>query len=331
MNTQNKRLNYIDIAKGIGIISVVWAHTLFYGSYQISIFHMPLFFFLSGLTFNTEKSVENITKSRFIRLYLPFLVCSIIYVPFNNYFVKLGASDKNIISSLSDYLVMIIKPFLFIQNTDMFASIWFLSCLFFSSVIVSLIYKTYTNLSENILSQIILAIVFWSVGHISNCLGLLDSGINYGYNFGVIFQSVAIIILGIACKNRISFLKWYIAVIGALYIIVAKILGCGSDYRAGLYFNLYLYPLGVIGGIYLVIYLAKCIEKTILCNLFIKIGKSSLWILPIHFFIIKILNVYVRTNSIIGWALCLSLGVFIPFIMYIFWENIKLRFRTTKI
>lgn len=45
------RQNWIDFAKGIGIILVVWAHTG--GSFHeyIAQFHMPLFFFVSGFLY----------------------------------------------------------------------------------------------------------------------------------------------------------------------------------------------------------------------------------------------------------------------------------------
>lgn len=39
-----KRLDYMDIAKGIGIIAVVWAHSNGPLSDYMYQFHMPLFF-----------------------------------------------------------------------------------------------------------------------------------------------------------------------------------------------------------------------------------------------------------------------------------------------
>ena len=45
-----ERLDYIDLAKGIGILLVVIGHGAF-NNFGINIFHMPLFFCISGLTF----------------------------------------------------------------------------------------------------------------------------------------------------------------------------------------------------------------------------------------------------------------------------------------
>lgn len=54
---EEKRLDYIDYCKGIGIIFVILGHT-YYGPqivYNIIYcFHMPLFFILSGFTFNKK-------------------------------------------------------------------------------------------------------------------------------------------------------------------------------------------------------------------------------------------------------------------------------------
>lgn len=51
------RLSYIDTAKGLGMLLVLWAHIMLGGwtNSFIYAFHMPLFFFLSGMMFRREK------------------------------------------------------------------------------------------------------------------------------------------------------------------------------------------------------------------------------------------------------------------------------------
>ena len=44
----------IDVLKGIGIILVVWGHCVGIFIREIYIFHIPLFFFLSGLFFSCK-------------------------------------------------------------------------------------------------------------------------------------------------------------------------------------------------------------------------------------------------------------------------------------
>ena len=73
-----KRIEYIDIAKGLGIILVVIGHCIdgktFPGTW-ISSFHMPLFFILSGMCFNASRYTSLIPffYKRFKTLFLPLL------------------------------------------------------------------------------------------------------------------------------------------------------------------------------------------------------------------------------------------------------------------
>ena len=74
----SKRIEYIDIARGIGILLVVLAHNDFgyvsqYGHEVIYSFHMPLFFFLSGYFVKTDISFFEFFKKRFHSLLKPFL------------------------------------------------------------------------------------------------------------------------------------------------------------------------------------------------------------------------------------------------------------------
>ena len=55
------RRTEIDVAKGFALFLVVFAHVLDRDSiwaYWIFMFHMPVFFFLSGMTFRPEKYVD---------------------------------------------------------------------------------------------------------------------------------------------------------------------------------------------------------------------------------------------------------------------------------
>ncbi len=73
-----KRIEYLDIARGIGILLVVLGHndfgaisTFFYQ--VIYSFHVPLFFFLSGYFIHTSLSFWDYFKKRFHSVLLPYL------------------------------------------------------------------------------------------------------------------------------------------------------------------------------------------------------------------------------------------------------------------
>ena len=61
MNTvlkQRKRLDYLDIAKGLLIISVVLCHSPFENAYILYWFHMPAFFIISGMLYKRGMNIK---------------------------------------------------------------------------------------------------------------------------------------------------------------------------------------------------------------------------------------------------------------------------------
>ena len=74
----SKRIEYIDIARGIGILLVVLGHNDFgyispFGYKLIYSFHMPLFFFLSGYFLNVSIPFLDFLKKRFNTLLKRYL------------------------------------------------------------------------------------------------------------------------------------------------------------------------------------------------------------------------------------------------------------------
>jgi polysaccharide biosynthesis protein PslL len=74
----DKRVGYIDIAKGLGILIIVLGHNDLAGYHPtlhkfIYSFHIPLFFFLSGMFFRPERSFGETARRRFNTLLKPYL------------------------------------------------------------------------------------------------------------------------------------------------------------------------------------------------------------------------------------------------------------------
>lgn len=127
----NKRLNYIDMAKGIGIILVVLGHIVYTEPHVmvwISSFHMPLFFVIAGVMMAikdreiTDVKAEIIHRARGI--VIPYLWFSALYFVLDIGNVALGKIDihtfkVNLISSLTFYGKSVL---------------WFLTALFLAEV-----------------------------------------------------------------------------------------------------------------------------------------------------------------------------------------------------
>lgn len=81
-----KRIGYIDIAKGIGILVIVLAHNDLAGYHPtlhkfIYAFHIPLFFFLSGMFFRPGRGFGETVTRRFNTLMKPyFFALFVIYL-----------------------------------------------------------------------------------------------------------------------------------------------------------------------------------------------------------------------------------------------------------
>lgn len=72
------RSRVLDITKGIGIVLVVWAHARGPFSRYMYLFHMPLFFLVSGYLFNRGCSLKEFILKKIKSLYIPFIVWNIL-------------------------------------------------------------------------------------------------------------------------------------------------------------------------------------------------------------------------------------------------------------
>ena len=80
MKETKKRYSYIDIAKASGMLFVMWGHLMLGGRTNsfVYAFHIPLFFFLSGMMFNERISFRDFFFRRARTLLLPYAVFSVV-------------------------------------------------------------------------------------------------------------------------------------------------------------------------------------------------------------------------------------------------------------
>ncbi len=130
-----KRYDYIDIARGIGILLVVWAHIMVTGwtHQMIYSFHMPLFFFLSGMVFQKEKfpSFGDFLKRRAKRLLIPYVIYSFatwaIWALFR--YIRHDEVESYIMPLLQTFIAQGSGAFM-VHNS----ALWFIPCLFLTEI-----------------------------------------------------------------------------------------------------------------------------------------------------------------------------------------------------
>lgn len=141
----NGRYDYIDIAKGIGILMVVWAHIMLTGwTHQlIYAFHMPLFFLLSGMLFKKEKysSYVSFMIHRANRLFIPYIIYSvltwILWATFR--YVRHDEVDSYMMPLLQTVIAQGSGAYI-VHNS----ALWFIPCLF----LVEILYFFISQLSK---------------------------------------------------------------------------------------------------------------------------------------------------------------------------------------
>lgn len=128
---RHDRIEYVDIAKGLGMLAVIWGHIM-HGDWTYQLvyaFDIPLFFFLSGMVFRPEKynSLVVFIKRRIKTLLIPYVMFSFLtwlfWVAYNYAFH----------SKPDSWISPLLQTFIAQGSTGYFehnAPLWFVSCLF---------------------------------------------------------------------------------------------------------------------------------------------------------------------------------------------------------
>lgn len=90
-----KRIEWLDIMKGIGILCVVASHV--YGGVYFEWFYMPLFFYVSGYLYKEPESAAGYVKTRFRHLLVPYFayVLTMAVIVYVSYVCLAAAPEKS--------------------------------------------------------------------------------------------------------------------------------------------------------------------------------------------------------------------------------------------
>lgn len=163
----NKRVEWIDVTKGLAIISVIIGHTIIGSEFSqfnkiIFSFHMPIFFIISGYLYKSQ-SVKGCIYKNIKKLIVPYWITALCIL-FGRIFKIILNGDYNsiiytikntIISALYGYGVNNAKGF---SNIEMIGAIWFLLALFWAILFYCIVLKLTNTKTENKKISIILAL-----------------------------------------------------------------------------------------------------------------------------------------------------------------------------
>ena len=293
--------NYVSVAKGIGIILMVMGHTFFsaYGYAFIYMFHMPLFFFLSGYCFRKTHldDFRNYAKKRFSRIYIPFVKWGLIFLLLHNIFFHLNiyndtfgfGEEVSQLYGVSDYLKKTFLIFFCLSgNEQLLGGYWFLHTIFFASFIFYGLLKLKMPLVGGIVSLLLSVLLYFKgIPVINIYCGAKEFFAVSCMITGYLYNSYSI-------EKFVNKYSLYILMACALLLILGSLYWHGEmlDMK---WIHTIPYFVSAIAGSIIVMKLSKYLfEKThYLSNLIIYIGNKTLEILTWHFLCFKIVSLII--------------------------------------
>ena len=307
-----KRVQYIDIAKGIGILLVVLAHNDMNAYHPmlhrfIYAFHMALFFFLSGIFFNPDRPFKILFKKRFDGLIKPLIFAILLIYGISVFFGKMSfaTAGGRLLKSL--YMT---GPYL------NWVQLWFLPILFLVNIYAYFFYKFTKPIPKNWIRWIILLITLWigilplpytwplEIELLGKPLILHGAPANVdlvllaGFFF-ILAQEIYRYVPESFFSSRITFFSSAITLFGMVFTLDIPV-----DFATRLYSSLLLNTIESIAGIIFILSLSRQIElySEKLARLFSYIGSLSLSILvfhaPIQEMVNNKLNPYIGQNDL---------------------------------
>ncbi len=269
---QKKRLEYMDIAKGIGMLAIIIGHAGVLFEKYVFPFHVPLFFIISGYFINLKKDFGTYAKAKVKQLLLPYIVTSFVVIleltilavlreqNWKCAFAKAAISAVYGSGSTANRTPFSIQPI---------GAIWFLLALLWALLL--------TRLLAKIKYSILVLIILLILSVISSKFIWLPWSLQSGVTASIF------VYIGILAKEKIKFDNTWAAIAGTAVYLIEVYMNVSLSLAKN-YFG--LYGLSAVGAVlisYAVIYFSKQLGKIRICEKILGfIGKNTLSILCFH-------------------------------------------------
>ena len=288
----SSRIEYIDIARGIGILLVVLGHNDFslvspFAYQVIYSFHMPLFFFLSGYFINTSSSFLAFTVKRFHSLLKPYLFTIFLIYAGSISFGRIGFQN-----ALGRIIKSLYASGIYID----WVQLWFLPHLFVTALYAFIFLKLFERGEGRLLKWLALIAT----------LGLSSITLPRFYPFSLMVFGKEYILYGLPCSLDLVFLSGFFYILGGeirqlipdqAFEKLWAFLGSGAallllnyffsqriDFNTRTYDSYLINTTEAVIGILFILALSRQIAMRVkkLASLFTYFGRISLIILIFH-------------------------------------------------
>lgn len=293
------RDNKITITKAIGIILMVVVHAGLpqIGANFITMFHMPLFFIVSGYCFKEKYLLNNtdFIKRKIKGLYIPYIKYALLFLVLHNLFFHLNIYNdsygfKGEVSHLYSIKEYLSRAFHIITtmsgHEQLLGGYWFIKQLFFGAIFSFFLIKQWKN---HLLFTLICIMIACIVTNYFN-LRIPYFGIN-----SLTILSTFFFISGFYIHTHPISNNYYISILYFIIVLVISLLYPTSMLRFD-YKNIIPYSIAAVAGTLLILHISDKINKSqykTLKNFLIYIGNNTLPILTWHFLSFKLTSILI--------------------------------------
>lgn len=317
MDSSRKR--WVDVAKGLAIIAVVFGHS---GEKSITHylfwFHMPVFFALSGYFFkpiNNIKHLWEINLDRAKKLLTPYICYGLLLTIATYFYLN---DKKNPIGLVEEFGRLIYGGKALYA---VFGPFWFITCLLLTQILFSYI----TFKVSNTYIQILIVTSVYVVFHNLNAIFISKIGVPIPWSLDVSFIALFYYAIGFLLKHIIhrylekNLLGLLSCILAVGFIIADKleIIQYKLDMKYEIYQSLLLDSIIPFIFILAVIYISYKLGDFKVSYALELVGRSSLTIMYLHIFINEIMRRFITINFITF----TFIGVLVPMFIHYFIIN----------
>ena len=342
----SSRVGYVDIVKGIAIIAVVMGHISVQlpecdclPSYRslIYMWHVPLFFLVSGLFVDDRKVQRGFFSFCWRKVKQLYLFALFFYIPallLHNWFIELGwyrtdvPIGNKIISewSLMDMGLSIGKVLLCMVREPILGAMWFVYVLLFAFIGYAIITWVCGRMKiPDLWKFVVLCVLAFVSSILTRVYGVMIPRVSNVFP-AMLLIDVGRILFRYGVK-RVRLDDWRVAIVSLVVLLILCTIFSGCFMNTNDFPDILVLVISAVSAFYLFSFIGSKIEHTIVGRVLSYFGRNSFWIMALHFVGFKICSLILIClfhqpvplymlnpdvgNSFSLWLMYLIFGIFI--------------------
>ena len=294
MKIRDNSYNSISVAKGIGIICMVVGHSGCPSVMRdfIYMFHMPLFFILSGYCFKEKylSDFKTFARKRAVGLYVPFIKYGILFLLLHNIFYRIGIYNSeygsgiaSVYYDLKTIALHFAQLFFLINYEQLISPVWFIAALFVGYFIFYAASRYVKDFRIGGLILLAIALFVVPAGHSSHPI-VYRSALAALYLWGGHFLSFK--------YNELN--KWWVCLFCFVIVGVGAVLFATEMPKVD-YHTFFPYLICSVAGSLMILIVSQWISQknSIISNIVGYMGDHTMSILIWHFTSFKIVSLII--------------------------------------